>query len=120
MKLVIAEKPSVAQSIAAVLGARQRGDGYLEGNGYLGCGEFAVDSNKLKERSAAEQMASACKGQNAKINRVIRTEAQEKPPALYDLAALQRDANRLLGYTAQQTPNYLQSLYEKKLCTYRG
>ena len=35
MKLVIAEKPSVAQSIAAVLGANARRDGYLEGNGYL-------------------------------------------------------------------------------------
>lgn len=44
----------------------------------------------------------------------------EKPSALYDLTALQRDANRLLGYTAQHAPDYLQSLYEKKLCTYRG
>ena len=43
----------------------------------------------------------------------------EKPSALYDLTALQRDANRFLGYTAQQTLDYLQSLYEKKLCTYR-
>ena len=42
----------------------------------------------------------------------------EKAPALYDLTTLQRDANRLLGYTAQQTLDYLQSLYEKKLCTY--
>jgi DNA topoisomerase-3 len=44
--------------------------------------------------------------------------ATEKAPALYDLTTLQRDANRLLGYTAQQTLDYLQSLYEKKLCTY--
>ena len=45
-------------------------------------------------------------------------EKSEKAPALYDLTALQRDANRILGYTAQQTLDYLQSLYEKKLCTY--
>ena len=44
--------------------------------------------------------------------------ASEKPPLLYDLTTLQRDANRLLGYTAQQTLDYAQSLYEKKLCTY--
>ena len=35
MKLVIAEKPSVAQSLAAVLGAKERGQGYLQGNGYV-------------------------------------------------------------------------------------
>nr|WP_242959821.1 DNA topoisomerase [Flavonifractor sp. An306] len=45
-------------------------------------------------------------------------DAVGKPPALYDLTTLQRDANRLLGFTAQQTLDYLQSLYEKKLCTY--
>ena len=47
-----------------------------------------------------------------------RRDKSEKPPALYDLTTLQRDANRLLGFTAQQTLDYLQNLYEKKLCTY--
>ncbi len=47
-----------------------------------------------------------------------RKDKSEKPPALYDLTTLQRDANRLLGFTAQQTLDYLQNLYEKKLCTY--
>lgn len=47
-----------------------------------------------------------------------RKEKSEKAPALYDLTTLQRAANRQLGYTAQQTLDYLQSLYEKKLCTY--
>ena len=47
-----------------------------------------------------------------------RKEKSEKPPALFDLTALQRAANRTLGYTAQQTLDYLQALYEKKLCTY--
>ena len=47
-----------------------------------------------------------------------RLEKAEKPPALYDLTTLQREANRALGYTAQQTLDYLQFLYDKKLCTY--
>ena len=47
-----------------------------------------------------------------------RKDRAEKPPALYDLTSLQRDANRQLGFTAQQTLDYTQSLYEKKLVTY--
>ncbi len=52
------------------------------------------------------------------VKQVERRDKSEKPPALYDLTTLQRDANRLLGFTAQQTLDYLQNLYEKKLCTY--
>ena len=52
------------------------------------------------------------------MKKVGRKNKSEKPPALYDLTTLQRDANRLLGFTAQQTLDYLQNLYEKKLCTY--
>ena len=52
------------------------------------------------------------------VKKVERKEKTEKPPALYDLTSLQRDANRLLGFTAQQTLDYTQSLYEKKLVTY--
>lgn len=54
----------------------------------------------------------------AVVKVVERKDKSEKPPALYDLTTLQRDANRILGFTAQQTLDYLQSLYEKKLCTY--
>ncbi|WP_243135034.1 type IA DNA topoisomerase, partial [Coprococcus eutactus] len=54
----------------------------------------------------------------ATVKQVERRDKSEKPPALYDLTTLQRDANRLLGFTAQQTLDYLQNLYEKKLCTY--
>ena len=63
-------------------------------------------------------MAATCKGQAAIVNTVERKEKTEKAPALYDLTTLQRDANRILSYTAQQTLDYLQALYEKKLCTY--
>ena len=51
----------------------------------------------------------------ATIQRITRKEKSESPPSLYDLTTLQRDANRLLGYNAQQTLDYVQSLYEKKL-----
>ncbi len=84
----------------------------------LDCGDFTATSDKLKAKPEAEAVAAACKGKAAIVKTVERKEKSEKPPALYDLTTLQRDANRLLGYTAQQTLDYLQSLYEKKLCTY--
>ena len=52
------------------------------------------------------------------IKTVEIKEKAERPPLLYDLTSLQRDANRILGFTAQQTLDYCQSLYEKKLITY--
>jgi len=75
-------------------------------------------SEKCRDREAADRLAAACTGQLATVQRLERRERTEKAPALYDLTTLQRDANRLLGYTAQQTLDYLQSLHEKKLCTY--
>jgi DNA topoisomerase-3 len=84
----------------------------------LDCGDFTVTGDKLKKKAEAEAIAAACKGKTAIVKTIERKEKSEKPPALYDLTTLQRDANRLLGYTAQQTLDYLQSLYEKKLCTY--
>ena len=72
----------------------------------------------MKEQAEAERLAGDCNGKAAAVTSVVQTEKTEKAPALYDLTTLQRDANRLLGYTAQQTLDYLQSLYEKKLCTY--
>ena len=79
---------------------------------------FSVSRERMKEKAAAEQLKRACQSGTATIKRVERKDKSEKPPALYDLTTLQRDANRLLGYTAQQTLDYLQNLYEKKLCTY--
>ncbi len=80
-------------------------------------GSFTATSEKFKEKSEAE--AAAPKKEDAAIvQSVTSKEKSEKAPALYDLTTLQRDANRQLGYTAQQTLDYVQSLYEKKLCTY--
>ena len=84
----------------------------------LDTGDFAAVSEKLKSKPDAESLKSACAGASAVIRSVEQKEKSEKAPALYDLTTLQRDANRILGFTAQQTLDYLQSLYEKKLCTY--
>ena len=79
---------------------------------------FSAAGGRMKEQAEAERLAGDCNGKAAAVTSVVQTEKTEKAPALYDLTTLQRDANRLLGYTAQQTLDYLQSLYEKKLCTY--
>ena len=84
----------------------------------LDCGGVSAVSEKFKDKAAAMQLADACANQTAVVKCVEQKERTEKPPALYDLTTLQRDANRILGYTAQQTLDYLQALYEKKLCTY--
>mgnify|MGYP002569635724 FL=1 len=84
----------------------------------LDCGGFSATGEKCAEKAAAQAVADACKGQTVVVQTVEQKEKSEKPPALYDLTTLQRDANRQLGYTAQQTLDYLQTLYEKKLCTY--
>ena len=79
---------------------------------------LAVSGERMADKAAAERLRKACENGMATVKQVERKEKSEKPPALYDLTTLQRDANRLLGFTAQQTLDYLQNLYEKKLCTY--
>ena len=79
---------------------------------------FTVSGERMADKAASEQLKTACQGATATVKKVERKDKSEKPPALYDLTTLQRDANRLLGFTAQQTLDYLQNLYEKKLCTY--
>lgn len=83
----------------------------------LDCG-FPATSDRIQNFTDATKIADACKGAEAIVQSVERKEKTENAPLLYDLTTLQRDANRLLGFTAQQTLDYLQSLYEKKLCTY--
>ena len=75
-------------------------------------------SEKITDSTEAERAAAACKGAVATCTSVTREQKREQPPKLYDLTTLQREANRLLGYTAKQTLDYAQSLYEKKLLTY--
>ena len=75
-------------------------------------------SSRIKEKSAAVQMMEDMKDETAQILSVKKEKKKVQPPKLYDLITLQREANRLLGFTAQQTLDYTQSLYEKKLVTY--
>ena len=84
----------------------------------LDLGGFILSGEKLQEKQKAETLCNACDGQNVTIETMERKEKSEKPPKLYDLTTLQREANRQLGFTAEQTLEYVQSLYEKKLVTY--
>ena len=83
----------------------------------LDFGAFIAVSEKFKRKSEAEAVIPNS-NEPVMVKSVTSKEKTEKAPALYDLTTLQRDANRQLGYTAQQTLDYVQSLYEKKLCTY--
>ncbi len=77
-----------------------------------------ASSGKFNSKTDAEKLRSACLGKTAVVQSVTRKDKAERPPKLYDLTTLQREANRLFDYTAQQTLDYLQSLYEKRLATY--
>ena len=78
-----------------------------------------ASSERFKDKSQAEALLAECRKSNrAVLQKTERKEKTEHPPALYDLTSLQRDANRLLGYSAQQTLDCTQALYEKKLVTY--
>ena len=75
-------------------------------------------SEKISAMEDAQTIRDACEGQRAVCVSLVREKKAEKPPKLYDLTTLQREANRVFGYTAKQTLDYAQSLYEKKLLTY--
>ena len=78
-----------------------------------------ASSERFKDKIQSEALLAECrKSSRAFVQKSERKEKAERPPALYDLTTLQRDTNRLLGYSAQQTLDYTQALYEKKLVTY--
>ena len=80
---------------------------------------MTAESERFSEQDEAARLAGLCEqAGSAIVKKEERKEKTEKPPSLYDLTSLQRDANRILGFTAQQTLDYTQSLYEKKLVTY--
>lgn len=98
----------------------------ISGNCELGTsGNFSVlwhDNNgqtRLFSREKAEEIVSSVKGGKGKIIEIKKEAKKEMPPLAYDLTELQRDANRMFGYSAKQTLNLMQSLYENhKLLTY--
>ena len=78
-----------------------------------------ASSKRFSQKADAETLLANCRKEvSTVVQKVERKEKTEKPPQLYDLTTLQRDANRLLGFTAQQTLDYAQSLYEKRFITY--
>lgn len=82
------------------------------------CGGFTTSGEKMTERSEAEKIRMDCDHNSAFVRSVEKQVKTIQPPRLYDLTTLQRECNRIYGYTAQQTLDYVQSLYEKKLATY--
>ena len=78
-----------------------------------------LGSKRLSSSEEAKELLIKCTlAGKLTIIKAEKKEKQEKAPALFDLTTLQREANKRLGYTAQQTLDYTQSLYEKKLVSY--
>jgi DNA topoisomerase-3 len=75
-------------------------------------------TERIADKAQAESLAAACESKTAAVVSVTKEKKTVQPPKLYDLTTLQRDANRIFGFTAKQTLEYTQSLYEKKLVTY--
>ena len=79
---------------------------------------FTARGERLMCAGNAEAVRSAADGQDAVVVSVEKQRKTTASPKLFDLTSLQREANRLFGFTAQQTLDYAQALYEKKLITY--
>ena len=84
----------------------------------LALGDAEAVSEKFSSKEEAEKIAATCKGKSAVCTSITHEKKEALPPKLFDLTALQKDANRIFGYTAKQTLDLAQSLYEKKLLTY--
>lgn len=82
------------------------------------CGGVDAVTERINSKTEAESITGACRNRQALVTSVAKEEKTVAPPKLYDLTTLQRDANRIFGFTAKQTLEYTQSLYEKKLVTY--
>ena len=87
-------------------------------NVHVSGGNLTADMEKVKTEDEAKMIAAACDKKQAVVSSVKRETKTVRPPKLYDLTTLQREANRYYGFTAQQTLDLVQSLYEKKLLTY--
>ncbi|MFQ7291092.1 MAG: DNA topoisomerase 3 [Monoglobales bacterium] len=85
---------------------------------FLDLGSVQAETERIDNEDTAKEIAAACGHSQAVCVSVTKEQKTEKPPKLFDLTALQRAANRLYGYTAKQTLDLAQSLYEKKLITY--
>ena len=75
-------------------------------------------SAKIRAATEAAELKAACEASAAVCLSITKEKKTVAPPKLFDLTSLQREANRIYGYTAKQTLDLAQSLYEKKLLTY--
>ena len=87
-------------------------------NVHVGKDDLTADLEKVKTEEEAKRIAAACEKKQAVVSSLKRETKTVNPPKLYDLTTLQREANRYYGFTAQQTLDLVQTLYEKKLLTY--
>ena len=110
----------ISPTLAMVVNREQEIAGHKPETFYkveIQCAGLTAVTEKM-DKAQAEAQAAQCAGQTAVVEELRETEQVRTAPALLDLTALQRLANKQLGYTAQQTLDYAQSLYEKKLLTY--
>ena len=75
-------------------------------------------SERLPAADEAQELKTACEASQAVCASVVKEQKTAAPPKLFDLTSLQREANRIFGYTAKQTLDLAQALYEKRLLTY--
>ena len=85
---------------------------------HISAGGAEAVSSRVLDAAGADAIKTACAGAQAVCASVTQEKKTEQPPKLYDLTTLQREANRLFGFTAKQTLDYAQALYEKRLLTY--
>jgi len=111
------QSPTLAMLVAreAAIGAFVKEPFYTP---VIDCGVFTASGDRTTDKESAEAVRAAADGQAAAVVSVEKQRKTAAPPKLYDLTSLQRDANRVLGFTAQQTLDYAQALYEKKFITY--
>ena len=84
----------------------------------IDCGGFVAVGERCTDFKLAEEVRTACDGEDARCLSVEKKLKTTLQPKLYDLTSLQRDANSIFGFTAQETLDYMQSLYEARYVTY--
>ena len=75
-------------------------------------------SERISDKEEADALKTTCEASRAVCTSLVKEKKTAAPPKLFDLTSLQREANRLFGYTAKQTLDLAQALYEKRLLTY--
>ena len=84
----------------------------------IGCGSVKAESERIADAAEANALQTACEHSQAICTSLKKEKKTMQPPKLYDLTSLQRESNRIYGFTAKQTLDYAQALYEKRLLTY--